>query len=230
MVTAVALTVSGTACVGLAVGDRPPTAPELLRPAGLLAPGPSRPPLQPVAAAPAAAVPVPAVPAAAPPPVELVVPAIGVRTSLLRLGLTAEGALEVPAAGPDHDSAAWYRYSPSPGSVGPAIIVGHVDSVNGPSVFSRLGRLRRQDRVLVTREDGSVAVFAVDAVRRYRKSDFPSGLVYGNTDRATLRLISCAGPIDPDTGHYRDNVVVFASLVGRPGRARPVRPPAARPR
>ncbi len=69
------------------------------------------------------------------------------------------------------------------------------------------------DTVMITRADGSVAVFAVDQVRRYHKTAFPTQLVYGNTNHAALRLITCGGPIDPATGHYRDNIIVLASLV-----------------
>ena len=64
----------------------------------------------------------------------------------------------------------------------------------------------------VTRTDGSVATFEVDEVRLFRKKAFPTELVYGNTDHAALRLITCGGPFD-SAGHYRDNVVVLASLV-----------------
>ena len=122
--------------------------------------------------------------------------------------------MEVPEPGPRYDDVGWYRHSPTPGSLGPAVLVGHVDSAaNGPSVFYRLGSLRRNDKVRVTRADGTVAVFAVDSVRRFRKSQFPTRLVYGNTDHAALRLITCGGPIEADSGHYRDNIVVLASLI-----------------
>jgi len=83
----------------------------------------------------------------------------------------------------------------------------------GPSVFFELGRLRPQDEIRVTRADGQVAVFAVDGVRRYPKDHFPTQLVYGNLDYAGLRLLTCGGRFDRSTGHYVDNVVVFASLV-----------------
>ncbi len=133
---------------------------------------------------------------------------------LLRLGLTAKGAMEVPAPGPDYDKAGWYTHSPTPGSLGPAVIVGHVDSATkGPSVFFRLGALRPKDLISVRREDGSTAVFAVDAVRRFHKAAFPSDLVYGNTRHAALRLVTCGGEFDATTGHYLDNIVVLASLV-----------------
>jgi len=165
----------------------------------------------------------PVLPASA--PLALAIPAIGVRSALLRLGQTADGRLEVPPPGPTFDRAGWYRYSPAPGSLGPAVIAGHVDSAAaGPSVFFRLGSLRPHDAVLVTRADGSVAEFAVDAVRRYHKAAFPSEVVYGNTDHAALRLITCGGAFDAASGHYLDNIVVLASLVDTPAARLPTRP------
>ena len=147
-------------------------------------------------------------------PVSIDIPAIRVHSTLQYLGLTAQRTLQVPAPGPHYNEAAWYKYSPTPGSLGPAVILGHVDSAaQGPSVFFNLGDVRPGDNVLVTRADGLVAVFRVDGVRRYPKDHFPTLLVYGNTDHAALRLITCGGPFDSATGHYVDNIVVFASLV-----------------
>ena len=149
-------------------------------------------------------------------PVAVSIPAINVQSTLLRLGRTAEGALAVPPPGPDYNTAGWYEYSPTPGALGPAVIAGHVDSAaEGPSVFFRLGGLHPGDAVRVTRTDGTVAVFTVDSVLRYSKTSFPTQLVYGNTDHAALRLITCGGPFDSATGHYVDNIVVFASLHAR---------------
>lgn len=146
-------------------------------------------------------------------PVSLTIPAIGVRSTLLHLGLRADGTLDVPRPGPDYDRAAWYTGSPTPGERGPAVIEGHVDSESkGPSVFYELGALERGDAVRVRRADGRVAVFTVQAVRRYDKDSFPTLLVYGNTDEAQLRLITCTGPFDETTATYRDNLVVFARL------------------
>ena len=131
------------------------------------------------------------------------------------VGLTPEHTLQVPAPGPRYNEAAWYKYSSTPGSTGPAVIVGHVDSAaEGPSVFFDLGDLRPEDKVLVTRADGMVAVFAVDGVRSYPKDAFPTKLVYGRDEHAVLRLVTCGGPFDDSRGHYLDNIVVFASLVG----------------
>jgi sortase (surface protein transpeptidase) len=146
-------------------------------------------------------------------PTVISIPTIKVRSPLLVLGQAADGSLETPPPGPHYDQAGWYRYSPRPGAIGPAVVVGHIDSKSGgPSVFFRLGELRRGDAIDVTRTDGSTVTFAVDDVRRFHKADFPTQLVYGNTDHAALRLITCGGPFDRTTGHYLDNIVVTASL------------------
>jgi sortase (surface protein transpeptidase) len=144
----------------------------------------------------------------------MAIPSIGVRSDLLRLGVNGDGTVEVPPLAPD-DQAGWYQRGPAPGAVGPAVVLGHVDSAEwGPGVFFDLGALRPGDEITVTREDGSAAVFAVDRVERHRKDDFPTIEVYGNTDDAQLRLITCGGAFDPDARSYEDNVVAFASLVG----------------
>jgi LPXTG-site transpeptidase (sortase) family protein len=144
-------------------------------------------------------------------PVSVDIPAIGVRSELITLGLNPDGTLAVPAPGPDYDKAAWFDGSPRPGDIGPAVIEGHVDSAaNGPSVFYRLGDLVVGDQVEVTREDGTVVPFEVYDVRVVPKADFPTFDVYGNTDGPELRLITCGGPFDGAAGSYLDNVVVFA--------------------
>ena len=144
-------------------------------------------------------------------PTEIRIPSIGVTSEVTVVGLNPDGTLEVPQPGPDYDKAAWYRGSPTPGQIGPAVIEGHVDSAeNGPSVFYDLGRVTAGDTVEITREDGSVVTFVVDEVRTFPKNDFPTVTVYGNTERPELRLITCGGEFDSTQGHYLNNTVVFA--------------------
>ncbi|QTE29513.1 class F sortase [Pengzhenrongella sicca] len=142
-------------------------------------------------------------------PVELQIPSIGVTTTLMELGLRADGSMEVPPGG---FPAGWYSGAPTPGEVGPAILAGHVDWSDGPGVFYRLGEVQPGDEVTVIREDGSAAVFRVSRAGRYPKDAFPTAEVYGDLDHAALRLITCGGTFDRAAGHYRDNVVVFAEL------------------
>lgn len=146
-------------------------------------------------------------------PTHLTIPAIGVNTSLRRIGLTRAGAIQTPPL--DRDSHAyWLTVSPTPGQLGPATIIGHVDSAAyGPAVFFRLGALRQRDSISVSRADGTVAVFKVERVVEYPKARFPTQAVYGNLDHAGLRLITCGGLFDPARHSYESNIVVFASLV-----------------
>jgi len=144
-------------------------------------------------------------------PVRLQVPAIGVDTELIELGLRADGSLEVPPSG---FPAGWYSGAPTPGELGPAIIAGHVDWAGQPGVFYDLRDLAPGDDIAVTRQDGSTAQFRVMHVEQFDKDAFPTHAVYGNLDHAGLRLITCAGAFDQGMRSYDDNLVVFAELVG----------------
>jgi hypothetical protein len=143
-------------------------------------------------------------------PYWLLIPAIGVSTNLIRLGLTAQGTLQVP---PTTSVAGWYTRSPRPGAIGSSIIAGHVDSTLGPGIFYNLGELRRRNYVYVIRENHTVAVFEVTSVHMYLKSSFPAKTVYGPVPDAELRLITCGGTFDYATGSYLSNVVVYATLI-----------------
>lgn len=203
-VVAAVLAVSGVTAIGVTLVSQPhpPPSPS--------AAGSVR------AASPASAHPLSGAEMVLPPskPVAIDIPAIGVQSAVQQLGLQANGALEVPAPGPHYDEAAWYEHSPTPGSLGPSIITGHVDSAaGGPSVFFELGDLEPGDRVMVTRADGMIAEFEVEGARSYPKDEFPTQLVYGDIDHAGLRLITCGGPFDRELLHYVDNVIVFGSLV-----------------
>jgi len=145
-------------------------------------------------------------------PVSVDIPAIGVHSELLRLGLNADGTIQVPSLTTSADEAAWYKYSPTPGQIGASVIEGHVDSYRGPAVFFQLGALRPGDVIDVTLADGLTAIFRVTGVRDYAKVEFPTRMIYGPTDYAALRLITCGGAFDPATGHYLSSTVVFASL------------------
>ena len=163
---------------------------------------------------PAAGVPWPAAAGQAAAPVRLTIPAIGVRTRLIRHGLTKAGTLQVPAS---YQVAGWYDRSPRPGATGSAIIAGHIDSYRGPGVFFRLASLHRGDRAYVRRADGSFMVFRVIAVRLYRKDRFPTATVYGPAAGPQLRLITCGGAFDPALRSYESNVVVYAVAAARAG-------------
>ncbi|MDH6676039.1 sortase (surface protein transpeptidase) [Rhodococcus sp. LBL1] len=146
-----------------------------------------------------------------PRPVRIAIPAIGVDSDLMKLGLESNGALQVPPGG---FPAGWYSGSPVPGELGPAVIAGHVDWGGKPGVFFRLHELAPGDEITTDRSDGITEVFRVASVERYAKDAFPTAKVYGDIDHPGLRLITCGGEFDTAARSYRDNTVVFADLVG----------------
>jgi len=218
-----ALAIAGVVAIGVAVtGQQSPPTPAAARatetPPSTSPAAPPPPPSTVEEEAADAGTPSPSVspsaaPAAVAAPVSLAIPAIGVTSDLLRLGLNGDGSVQVPPLAAD-DEAGWYERGPAPGAVGPAVVLGHVDSAaHGPGVFFELGGLAPGDEIAVTRADGTVAVFAVDRVERHPKDDFPTIDVYGNTEGAQLRLITCGGVFDAGARSYEDNVIAFASLV-----------------
>ena len=197
------LAMTGVVAIGLGVRDRPGAEP-------------------PLTTTPAAESAPPAAPAAGSdtltsgplmatsPPVRVSIPALKVAdTAIIGLGQQADGTMQVPT---DAKTVGWYTKAPTPGSLGPAVIAGHVDFHGRPGTFAHLAALRPGDEITVGRRDGSTAVFAVAKVERYAKDRFPSAAVYGPIDHAGLRLITCGGDFDAGSGHYQDNIVVYAAL------------------
>jgi sortase (surface protein transpeptidase) len=144
-------------------------------------------------------------------PVQLHIPSIGVSTTrFVGLGLNSDGTLQIPQAA---DVVGWYRKAPTPGERGPAVVTAHVDWEHERGVFHDLRQLKPGDGVTVERADGIAAVFRVSRVEEYLKERFPTDDVYGSTDAAELRLITCGGRYDRGTQNYEANVVVFGHMV-----------------
>ncbi|MEH0971016.1 class F sortase [Micromonospora sp. CPCC 205546] len=145
-------------------------------------------------------------------PTTIKIPRIGVDAAIMSLGTNPDGTVQVPPL-ERAQLAGWYEPGPSPGEVGNAVIVGHVDSAAiGPAVFFSLGALQPGDTITVARQDGQQATFTVESVGAYPKTQFPTERVYGPSDRPGLRVVTCGGTFDPAAGSYPDNVVVFASM------------------
>jgi sortase (surface protein transpeptidase) len=143
-------------------------------------------------------------------PVRLIIPSIGVDTTVEQVGLRADGTLQQPSG---WHVAGWYTGSVRPGDIGPAIIIGHVDSVNGPAVFFRLRELQRGQVVTVQGSDGRPVTFVVDTAAAYAKTNLPTNAVYGATTQPELRLVTCTGAFDYNARSYVDNLVVSAHMV-----------------
>lgn len=144
-------------------------------------------------------------------PTSIEIPSIGVRsTRFVSLGIQPNGVISVPGTAQE---VGLYDAGPTPGQLGPAVLAAHVDTPSGvPGIFYRLGRVKAGDVVRITRQDGSHLTFTVDRVQAFRKTEFPTALVYrGDFTRAEIRLVTCGGPTD-SRNEYRDNVVVFGHL------------------
>jgi sortase (surface protein transpeptidase) len=154
-----------------------------------------------------------AAPLAASTPMTIEIPAIGVDAPVMRLDLNPNGTIQVPPLD-NHNLAGWYDRSATPGAKGTSVILGHVDDYAGPSVFFNIKNLVKGDTIDVVRADGSTAVFSVDGLQKAAKTNFPTSDVFGNVPYPALRLVTCGGPFDPNTGEYLDSIIVYAHLAG----------------
>ncbi|MEV0383251.1 class F sortase [Nonomuraea sp. NPDC050643] len=154
---------------------------------------------------------VPAPPMLPSTPVRLVVKRLGINAPIKSVGLRKDGSIEVPPAD-NHNLAGWYRNMSTPGEAGPAVLLGHKDTRTRPAVFSRLPELKNGDTIEVKRQDKTTAVFTVGGVEQASKKTFPTQRVYGTQENAQLHLITCGGIYDRRTGHYTDNVIVYATM------------------
>lgn len=144
-------------------------------------------------------------------PVRVRIPSVGIDATFEgELGLNPDQTIEVPES---FTQLGWYGFGPTPGELGPAVILGHVDSYRGPAVFWPLGQLEVGNEILVDREDGTVARFMVTELRRVDQDEFPTRDVYGDIDHAGLRLITCSGTYDRGVQRYSHNLIVFARLL-----------------
>lgn len=144
-------------------------------------------------------------------PVRVQIPAVDVDAKLQPIGLLDTGAMEVP----DFGLAGWYRLGPRPGESGPAVIVAHVDSYEGPDVFFRLRELAPGDEIKVRHRDGTSTRFIVQSREQQLKQQLPVERIWNKTREPVLRLVTCGGEFDKVERHYRSNVIVYAAQVAR---------------
>ncbi len=140
---------------------------------------------------------------------QLSLPALDIDQRLIGLRVGADQQLDVPQS---YDDIGWWSTGPVPGDPGAALMVGHLDSLDGPAVFAGLPSLTKGATVSVRRADGTQVKFAVTKVQAFPKDRFPDELVYRTEGRPSLHLVTCGGTYD-SSGGYRDNVVVFADLI-----------------
>ncbi|GAA4081649.1 class F sortase [Nocardioides kongjuensis] len=128
---------------------------------------------------------------------------------VLPVVLDPSGVLAPPAG-----IAGWYHEPgwPRPGEEGAAIIVGHVDTRDGPDTFAELPAARPGDAVHVRYSSNDSVDFVVRRSASMAKTDVPhDDTIWDVRDgRAVIRLITCDPESRPVNGHYGDNWVVWA--------------------
>lgn len=142
-------------------------------------------------------------------PVRVVIGAIGVDAVTIPAGIDPRnGQMEVPS---NVTEIAWYRFGPSPGEPGSAVLAAHVDlSSQGPGVFFNLRKLQPGDRITVEYDDGSVRAFVVEARTVYEKDDLPIDAIFSRSGSPVLTLVTCGGGFNSTQQSYDSNVVVYA--------------------
>ncbi|HEX6922682.1 MAG TPA: class F sortase [Bacillales bacterium] len=155
-------------------------------------------------------------------PVKIKIPAINVKTEVIKKGLVKEGKYKGHMATPDNAvQTAWFKLGPKPGEKGAAIIAGHVDTTKGPGVFFNLEDLQEGDLVYITGKDGKKLTFKVFKKKAYPRKDVPLRKVFGYTPAKVVELITCTGDFIESEGTHNKRLVVSAVLMEKDQVERP---------
>jgi sortase (surface protein transpeptidase) len=146
----------------------------------------------------------------APNPSQLNIPSLNISAPFEELGLNNNHTLAVPQ---NSMGVGWFVYGAKPGQIGAAVVVGHLDTAKGPAIFADLSKIKPGDKIVITRDDGSVVTYRVDSLAKYSQSNFPTQAIYAPVSYAAIRLITCSGTWDKKAGHYSQNLVVFGTEI-----------------
>ena len=140
-------------------------------------------------------------------PVRLKIPSIRVDASVEYVGLTPDGAMDVPK---EPANTAWFNLGPRPGENGSSVIAGHYGWKNGKaSVFDNLYKLNKGDKLYIEDDKGVIVSFVVRESRRYDPNEDASD-VFGLQDgKPHLNLITCEGAWDKVSKTYSKRLVIF---------------------
>jgi sortase (surface protein transpeptidase) len=134
-------------------------------------------------------------------PTRLLIPSIDVDANVQRVGIGKSGNMAVPS---NFTDVAWYRYGPTPGQPGSAVIDGHVDNGFGlDAVFKHIAELTSGDDIYIVKKDNTRVHFVIQSIQTYAADEVPLDLLFNRTDQARLNLITCAGTWIRDSKNVR---------------------------
>lgn len=144
-------------------------------------------------------------------PVRLKIPKIGVDANFEYVGLTSDGAMDVPK---NFAKVAWYNLGPRPGEKGSAVIAGHYGRKTGKgSVFDNLNKLRKGDKLSIKEKKGKIITFVVRKVQTFDPEEDALEVFSSNDGKAHLNLITCEGVWNKVSRTYSKRLVVFTDRV-----------------
>jgi LPXTG-site transpeptidase (sortase) family protein len=143
-------------------------------------------------------------------PSSITIPKLDITADSESVGMDKVGRMDVPK---NVVNVAWYKLGVKPGEKGNSVFAGHYDKPDGsPSVFYKLGTLKKGDIVLVTDNSGQNLEFVVTEKRVVKTDQFPLQEVFGETDKIRVNLITCGGEWDKDKKEYSQRTIVFTEL------------------
>lgn len=140
---------------------------------------------------------------------QLKIPEINVNAVISTLGINPDGEMETPK---DPRDVGWYKYGPSPGEVGSAVIAGHYGPWSGweGSVFDNLAELRKGDKIYIEDGEGSKITFVVRELRTYDPVADALEVFNSSDGKPHLNLVTCKGEWNNFTNSYPLRLVVFS--------------------
>ncbi len=141
-------------------------------------------------------------------PILLKIPKININATIEDVGLTFQGAMDVPKGPTD---VAWFKLGPRPGEIGSAVISGHYGRwKNGQgSVFDDLSKLNKGDTIYVEDDKGAITTFVVRESRTYDPKSDASNVFNSSDGKVHLNLITCKGVWNKANKTYSERLVVF---------------------
>ena len=138
----------------------------------------------------------------------LKIPNINVDADIESVGLTLEGAVDVPKS---FANVAWFNLGPRPGKKGSSVVSGHSGWKNGKqSVFDNLYKIKKGDKIYIEDGEGIINVFVVRKFKTYGSNDDASDIFSSSDGKAHLNLITCVGNWYVGQKSPNDRFVVFA--------------------
>lgn len=148
--------------------------------------------------------------APAPTPVGLAIETLDIAdASVVDVGVESNGEMEIPGA----TEIGWYRYGPTPGSPGSAVLAAHIAFNGRDGVFRNLDDITAGAIVRVRYDDGTSRAFRVTEIAQYAKDELPIDRIFAKEGAPVLTLITCGGDFNRSLRSYSDNLVVYASPI-----------------